>query len=177
MKAAHAKQMRLFRRWLSRGQFDRLHDAHYDWWMFPINKPSGGMGAAYTCYATELMELQKDAEYMQEWREGVRMLCFCWGWDVERAREIPRKDRRVEDGQCWQQWPVRLYKATLSAQLFGESALFRSLRAYGRLLLKRGEKLSYGGHDLSVLFTEEDAANEAEEVEEKKQKQEEDEED
>jgi hypothetical protein len=153
MKSAHAKQLARFRKWVSNKQFSRLHDAHYDWWMFPINL-SSGHGLAYTCYAEEIAALRSDAVYMANWREGVRLLTFAWGWDIASATELPRAQRSVERGQCWQNWPVRLYKATLSARLFDEQALFRSLRAYGRLLLSRGQKFRYGGHDLSPLFTE-----------------------
>jgi hypothetical protein len=154
MKTAHAKQLARFRKWVSNKQFSRLHDGHYDWWMFPINL-SSGHGLAFTCYAEEIAALRADEAYMANWREGVRLLTFAWGWDVASAAELPRAQRSVERGQCWQNWPVRLYKATLSARLFDEQALFRSLRAYGRLLLSRGQKFRYGGHDLSSLFTEE----------------------
>jgi hypothetical protein len=53
--------------------------------------------------------------------------------------------------QCWQHWPIRLYKATKSVKLFGCNAEFESLRKFGRARIDRGEKMHYL-RDLSWLF-------------------------
>ena len=56
-------------------------------------------------------------------------------------------------GQSWHNWPVRLFKAAQSVQLFAYPELFDSLDTYAHILMKQGQVMSYSGHDLSWLFT------------------------
>jgi len=69
------------------------------------------------------------------------------------ARELQREELVDAAAQRWARWPVRLHKATSSLLLFGCDAAARSAILYGRLLLSRRYKFSYGGRDLSELFT------------------------
>ena len=52
----------------------------------------------------------------------------------------PHRDQR------WHHWPVRLFKAARSVQLFGYADRFASLQAYASELLRQGEDFTFSGH-------------------------------
>jgi hypothetical protein len=152
LKQEHREQLKQFSKWISKRQYAELHRAHYDWWMFPIDEKSS-WGFKYSVYRDELDALKSDSEFMTRWRQGVAFVAEAWGWDLQAGREWLPEQRYP--GQEWSRWPVRLYKMAKSAKLLGEEQIFISLREFGRLLLSRGERFSYGGHDLSWLFVQE----------------------
>jgi hypothetical protein len=54
--------------------------------------------------------------------------------------------------QRWQNWPIRLYKASKSLKLFSFENQFESFRAYARDLMQKGKDMTYNDRDLSLLF-------------------------
>lgn len=146
LKDKQEKTLASFREWAAQEQWFALHRAHYDWWMFPIDEPSG-YGFAYTVYEGEVEELNGEARYVSRYLDGARILATAWGWDLAAGNELAVRGA----GQSWQNWPVRLYKATKSLQLFGFEAEFQSFRSYGRLLLSRGVSFEYS-RDITWLF-------------------------
>lgn len=148
LKRKQAGQLADFERLAARGDWRGIHQAHYDWWMFPIDEASQH-GLAYTVYPGDIAELQRDAEYMRSYLRGVELLARAWGWDLAGQRYLPNP----QPGQGWSRWPIRLYKAARSLQLFGYTAEFESLRLFALDLIGQGEPFRFGG-DLSKLFTE-----------------------
>lgn len=146
LKDKQEKTLASFRGWAAQEQWLALHRAHYDWWMFPIDEPSG-YGFAYTVYDGDIEELKSDARYVSRYLEGSRILAASWGWDLAGGKELVVRGA----GQGWQNWPIRLYKATKSLQLFGFKEGFQSFRNYGRLLLERGVSFDYS-RDITGLF-------------------------
>ena len=149
LKAKHHRQLEQFEAWVRRGDWQAIHAAHYDWWMFPIDESSAGQGLAYTVYEGDIVELKKDPAFMRDLLRGAELVAASWGWDLQAAVTIaaPAPDQR------WQHWPVRLYKAAKSLLLFGCTGQFDSLKRYAQNLMKQGEEITYAGHDLSWLFT------------------------
>lgn len=151
LKERHKQQLDEFETWARRGDWQTFHDEHYDWWMFPIDESSRGQGLAYTVYEGDIAELKKDAAFMRDLLRGAELVAASWSWDLQAADYLTTP----APGQRWQHWPVRLYKAAKSLKLFGYSAQFDSLKKYAQNLIKQGEDMSFGGHDLSWLFTTE----------------------
>jgi len=58
----HASQIELFEIWASNSDWDSFHQNHYDWWAFPLDKPSS-FGFKYTLEANDVIALQADAEF------------------------------------------------------------------------------------------------------------------
>lgn len=145
--ARHAEQIAAFEAWARAGDWGRFHASHYDWWTFPIDLPSQ-YGLRYTVYPADVAALKTDADFMTRYRRGIELVAAAWGWDVHAADFIPHP----APDQRWQHWPVRLHKAGRSARLFGEDALYESLRKYALWLLDRGESFTYRGYDLSTTF-------------------------
>lgn len=148
LKDQQRRQLEIFEPAVRRADWRAIHHAHYDWWMFPIDEPSS-YGLAWTVYEGDVVELKQDAGYLERYRRGVDLLATSWGWDLSRRAWVPPP----QPDQCWQRWPIRLYKATKSVKLFGCRTEFESLKSLGRVLLQRGETMHYL-RDLSGLFRE-----------------------
>ena len=148
LKARHAEQIADFERWAAAGDWKRFHSSHYDWWAFPIDRPSAH-GVKWTVYDGEIAELNQDPEFVKRFLRGEQLLAASWGWDLQKAGYIANPARE----QSWHRWPVRLHKAALSAKLFGHADVFESLKKYALILMDEGEVFEYSGHDLSWLFT------------------------
>ena len=103
------KQLKLFKKWASKGIWAYFHSSHYDWWMFPIDEPSS-FGYTFTVYEGDIIELKKDSTYIENYLCGAKLLALSWGWDLEKREHIqhPTADQK------WQHWPIRLYKASKS---------------------------------------------------------------
>jgi hypothetical protein len=148
LKHKQAAQLARFERLAAAGDWQGIHQDHYDWWMFPIDEHSQH-GAAYVVYPGDIADLKRDPEFVRSYLRGVELLALAWGWDLAARRPVARPGR----GQAWSRWPIRLYKAARSLQLFGFTAEFESLKAFALELLARGESLRYGRDDLALLFT------------------------
>lgn len=148
LKQHHRKQLDEFEEWARNAYWMRFHHAHYDWWMFPIDRPSTH-GFKWVVYDGDVDELKKDTAFMTQFRRGLELSALAWGWNIADACEIDNP----QPHQSWKNWPVRLFKMAQSAKLFGEGADFGSLKKYALLLMDRGNEMSYSGHDLSWLFT------------------------
>jgi hypothetical protein len=152
LKKQHARQVAAFESWAARGAWSEFHSAHYDWWAFPYDQPSSH-GFAYVVYEGDVADLKADPAFLAAYLRGAELLLRSWGWHMGETRELRRGELDDPAAQRWARWPVRLHKAASSLLLFGCDDAARSAILYGRLLLTRRYKFSYGGRDLSELFT------------------------
>jgi hypothetical protein len=148
LKKTHGGQIAEFEEWASKDDWERFHHSHYDWWVFPVNRPSS-YGFQWVVYEGEIAELKKDSLFINQYCRGVQLVSASWGWDVLNKSYVP--NRKV--GQSWHDWPVRLYKAAQSVELFAFEEIFESLKVYALDLIRQGKSMSYNGRDLSWLFT------------------------
>ena len=148
LKARHQEQLADFEKWASQNRWNRFHEAHYDWWVFPVNRGSS-YGLAWTVYAYEVEELKKDVDYIRDYLRGVELVAASWGWDLKAQAYLSAP----LPGQKWHDWPIRLYKAGQSTQLFGFEDEFSSLKAYALNLIKQGHSMNFRGEDKGWLFT------------------------
>ncbi|WP_243347296.1 hypothetical protein [Parabacteroides sp. FAFU027] len=147
LKRKHHQQIVEFEHWARAEDWQKFHISHYDWWAFPIDKPSR-LGFAYTVFEDEINELKQDPVFMQELVLGAELLLRSWGWDLKRSSHI---DHPLPD-QDWQNWPIRLHKCASSLLLFGFQPEFESVRKFARGLIHEGVSFAYSGKDLSELF-------------------------
>jgi hypothetical protein len=129
IKAKQAEQLKSFVRWARAKQWKRIHNAHYDWWMFPVERPSSGHGTKYAVSRAEVDALKADAEFMKNYRRGVALVVQAWGWDLAKNKAIRVIDPKTT-GQQWTGYGVRLAKMSDSLRLFGQMRLHKRLQLF-----------------------------------------------
>jgi hypothetical protein len=144
LKSEQLDQLNLFQRWADGSNWSSFHDSHYDWWAFPIDKPSG-KGFRYSVSTEVIHDLLLDDRFIDQLRKCSTLLLLSWGWDSEAQKLVDSP----EEGQGWAMWPVRLYKCNRSLRLFEQTDLVESTQAYTKHLIQLGIPLVYDGRDLS----------------------------
>lgn len=147
LKEKHYEQLLQFEMWAVQKNWLAFHQAHYDWWMFPIDQPSR-LGLMYTVNQSDIDHLKKDQEFMSNYLRGVELLLLSWGWELNKKSLISVPSEH----QAWYNWPIRLSKCAQSLELFGCSEAYQSVVAYGRHLLNHGTDFTFRKKDLSERF-------------------------
>jgi len=140
---SHKLQWEHFCEWADNHEWDRFHSNHYDWWAFPIDRPSS-FGFMYTVFESEISQMKSDKGFMERHRDCARLLMLSWGWDAQNDTEI----KRPSSSQKWAHWPIRLAKCSRSMWLFGQLDLWQSTSQYAEQLLSDGFSFWYNGRDL-----------------------------
>lgn len=126
LKKSHSEQLKKFKEWDANKQWGKFAKAHYDWWMFPINRSSAGHGDTYKMSLQEIEVLKSDPDFMKNYRLGVKLVLKSWGWDSD----LDNKVSCPADDQRWVGYGVRLGKMGDSLKLFGEMDLFRTTKNF-----------------------------------------------
>merc|ERR1711971_521667 len=103
LREAHAGQLTEFYNMAKAGDWARIHQGHFDWFMFPIED---GSFDQYNVYEDDVEALLKDEAWLTSYRDGVRLVLKAWGWDVDATSEV----KPLENGMAWTAWDVRLAK-------------------------------------------------------------------
>lgn|GEM_PF-3049454 len=123
------KQLECFEKWAQANQWHLIHQAHYDWWMFPVERPSRSYRDQYSMGRAEVERLKKDRTFMENYKRGMILVVQAWGWDLEKERAIDVLDPK-KSCQAWTGYGVRLAKMSDSLLLFGEMELHKKLRIF-----------------------------------------------
>ncbi|CRX37616.1 hypothetical protein [Estrella lausannensis] len=114
----------------AKGEWQHLreHTAHrdsgFDWWMFPTDRSSAGQGDKYQLGKEDIAKLKADPEFMESYRNGVRLVLLSWGWDSSYDTSVQNSKQR------WTNYQVRLGKMAHSLFLFEEKALLQSIQKF-----------------------------------------------
>eukprot|EP00040_Diaphanoeca_grandis_P023886 m.130548 g.130548 ORF g.130548 m.130548 type:complete len:335 (+) comp29484_c0_seq2:266-1270(+) len=138
-----------FRLFKASQRWGRLHQSHFDWWMFPID--DGSRRSFNVTSEAHVSILSSNHEFMQNYLEGVTIMAEAWGWDLRVRRWIPHRTQ----GQGWSNWDVRLAKVCRSLWLFKRVSELESMQQYARevqQLHKNGESFTYGRFTLDELL-------------------------
>lgn len=122
----HAKFLAQFEKWAKANSFQSLNDAHFDWWIFPVNYSSGSYQDLYQLNRQEIEELKNNEKFMKDYRRGVELVLLGWGWDINTEKLVEKPVK----GQEWRGYGVRLGKMSDSLHLFGENALHEKVRNF-----------------------------------------------
>lgn len=126
IKQKQAEQLTIFEKWAKAKDWQSIHGAHYDWWMFPVDRPSAGHGDTYAVSRDDIESLKADATFMKNYKRGVAIVVEAWGWDLDKDKPISNPEK----GQKWTGYGVRLAKMSDSLHLFGEADLHQKLRLF-----------------------------------------------
>jgi hypothetical protein len=132
LSAKHAAQVDAFQAWVTARSWESFHTNHYDWWTFPIDRPSSH-GFKYTVGEPEVAQLKANRDFMAKLRLGAQLMLLSWGWDWQTHQPVPDPD----PNQAWARRPIRLEKCTLSMELFGHHEIAASCKAYMKHLVAK----------------------------------------
>ena len=138
-----AEQTTLFQMWANERTWDEFHRNHYDWWAFPIDKPSSH-GFKFTLDAPGIAELSSDAGYLESLEQAARCLLLSWAWDIDKQDFVVPAD----PDQGWAYRVIRLYKCNRALKLVGLTELAKSTAEYAKWLKGQGQSFMYEGRDL-----------------------------
>ena len=136
-----------FINWDKNQKYSNFHSSHYDWWAFPVDKPSS-YGEKYQITSEERSKLLLDQAFLNALRTNAILVCRSWGYDLENGKNLTTLTKE----QRWQRWPIRLYKMSCSLELFQQRDLHMNSIKYGMSLIKKGEKFMYMGRHLDEYF-------------------------
>ena len=144
---ANANQLTHFRTFAQNRDWKSFHRNHYDWWAFPIGSPSS-YGYRYSVSKESVEILKQSSQFLSNLSESADLLLLSWGWDPVTNENLTK----VDTGQAWAHWPIRLYKAWCSMQIFGLEKQEASLSVYAHYLHESGYSFEYQGRDLFDLI-------------------------
>merc|ERR1712023_142825 len=95
--------------------------------------------------------LRSDAEWLEGYREAVRLVSAAWGWDTRASGPI----KPLAPGMGYRGWDVRLAKICRSLFLFEEASLLATMQEFAREVQrtkKNGGSFFYGRICLDELL-------------------------
>jgi hypothetical protein len=126
-------------------QWKKIHNDHYDWWMFPIDRGSGAYGEKYNIAGKPLKRLKRNRRFLKNVAEAIKINALALGWDVETSTYI--EDINWDAGQDpWLAYPTRIWKMTRSAQILGLKKEFESLLLMQQSLADGGIKFNHNDY-------------------------------
>lgn len=161
IKKHHKDQLAQFKAWEANREWKEIHQAHYDWWMFPVSRPSSGYKLRFMVEkdSEDLRALKNDKDFMDSYREGVALVVRAWGWDLEKGAPIANPD--TAEGQGWDGYGVRLAKMGSSSLLFGEQGQYEKLKKFYKVFclpLQEQDVVIRDKAWLDTLFNNQDQA-------------------
>jgi hypothetical protein len=93
----------------------KIHESHFDWWLFPIDRSSNGYGDRFNLKEENFRGLINNDSFMKDYVEGIRRVLWGWGWDLDKNQVIISSDF---PDQKWDGYAIRLIKMANSLLLF-----------------------------------------------------------
>lgn len=119
VKEDQAKQLKKFKEIKDEGAWRKIHDSHFDWWAFPIDRGSAAYGDGYNVAGQHHRKLKRDQEFISNLKEAMAIYAEALGWDLENSNWLPNIDWDNYQGPDGNINGARLYKIVRSAQVFG----------------------------------------------------------
>ena len=127
------------------GQWRKIHNDHYDWWMFPIDRGSISYGEKYNIAGKPLKRLKRNRRFLKNVAEAIKINALALAWDIETSQYI--EDINWDAGQDpWLAYPTRIWKMTRSAQILGLKKEFESLLLMQQSLADGGVKFNHNDY-------------------------------
>jgi hypothetical protein len=127
------------------GQWRKIHNDHYDWWMFPIDRGSGAYGEKYNIAGKPLKRLKRNRRFLKNVAEAIKINALALAWDIETSKYIDNIN--WDAGQDpWLAYPTRIWKMTRSAQVLGLKKEFESLLLMQQSLADGGIKFNHNDY-------------------------------
>ena len=81
------EQCQTFAGWDKARAYQKFHHAHYDWWAFPVDRPSSH-GDKFQVGKEEWEVMRHDEKFIQALRSNAVMVCRAWGYDLVKGTPV-----------------------------------------------------------------------------------------
>ena len=142
-KSKQSETLQTFRMHDNKGDCAKIHNDHFDWWMFPTEDQSR---PAHNILEGDMERLKADESWMSNYRESVVLIAKAWGWNVENGKplsSVSAPPKPISD--------VRLAKIIRSLWLFGQKDLMQGMQKLARHYKPDGG-LKYGRISLDEVY-------------------------
>lgn len=123
------EQLDRFRELAQKSDWKTLHNEHFDWWIFPIDRGSAAYGDGYNVAGDNIKPLLNNGQYMANLSEAIDIYAESMGWDLKNAKWFDNLDWDKGQDPYAATYGARLYKIARSAQIFGLDDEFESFLA------------------------------------------------
>ena len=125
-------QISEFTVWLENKAWEKFFLNHYDWYTFPIDKPSLSCSSKY-CVRTKLLldHLRGEHRFLSNIKKATELVLFAWGWSI---RDNQLLVNRWENNKN----PTRLYKIGRCLKLFDLHDHYDSLIIFAKTVNATG---------------------------------------
>lgn len=125
-------QIDQFNVWADNENWSEFANSHYDWWTFPIDKPSVMYDGIYTIKSEdELNNLKNDEEFILRIKEASKFVLQSWGWNIDENQLVVDRWKSYKN-------PTRLYKIGRCLKLFELNNYFKSLKKFAETIEAQG---------------------------------------
>ena len=143
IKSSQSDTLQEFRQFNSEKNYRGIREMHFDWWMFPTEDQRKKQ---FNILENDMLKLKSDRQWMENYRESVKLVAKSWGWDTEKRQFSTPNLMPVGDLT-----DIRLSKMIRSLWLFGEKELMESIQELARNYKPQG-RLYYGGICLDEVY-------------------------
>jgi hypothetical protein len=126
VKEDQKSQLDEFKKLRDEKRWKDIHNDHYDWWTFPIDRGSAAYGDGYNVAGENRIALMRDKEFMSNLKSAVEIYSEAMGWDLANSKWIEDLDWDNGQDPLKQAYGARLYKVARSLQVFEMNEEFDS---------------------------------------------------
>lgn len=132
-----AEQLAIHEAMADSGDWKAIHDGHYDWWAYPIDRGSAAYGEFYNIAGEPLQRLRKNQAFLDSVADAIKIQAEALAWSLYERKFV--EDPDWDGGQDWRKaYATRIWKMTRSAQILGLEDEFESLKIMQRSLADAG---------------------------------------
>ena len=132
-----AEQLAIHEQMADAGKWTEIHNGHYDWWAYPIDRGSAAYGEFYSIAGEPLQRLKQNQAFLDSVADEIKIQAEALGWSLYERKFV--EDPDWDGGQDWRKaYPTRIWKMTRSAQILGLEDEFESLKLMQQSLSQAG---------------------------------------
>lgn len=132
-----AEQLQIHEEMADAGKWNDIHNGHYDWWAYPIDRGSAAYGEFYSIAGEPLGRLKQNQSFLDSVADEIKIQAEALGWSLYERKFVDDMD--WDGGQDWRKaYPTRIWKMTRSAQILGLEDEFESLKLMQQSLSEAG---------------------------------------
>ena len=118
--------------WIENEDWDKFVLNHFDWYTFPIDKPSLSYSNKY-CIRTKLLldQLSDEERFLSNVKKATELVLMAWGWSMKENQQLVNIWEKNKN-------PTRLYKIGRCLKMFEMNDYYESLQLFAKTVKANG---------------------------------------